>query len=245
MSLRRASFATMGTVASLAAPRGDIDVMATIVEAVLWDVERRFSPYRADSELSRLQRDPALGTRLSPDMREVLTACHDLQQRTDGAFRPYDRSGRVATTGYVKGWAMARAGRELSSRGYRDWNLTVGGDVVVAGRNGDRPWHVAIRHPALAGGVAEVVEVSDAAVATSGDYERGHHIWGRHEQARGGSVTVIGPSIDVADALATALWAAGDRDPAWLRHFPDYGVLRLDPDGAPCVVSRELAAVPR
>lgn len=237
----------MGTVASLAVPGDDIDVMATVVEDVMCDADRRFSPYRADSELTRLQRDPALAGQLSSDMRDVLSACHELQVRTDGAFRPYDRLGRVETTGYVKGWAMARAARELRDRGYRDWNLTVGGDVVVAGRNGERPWHVAIRHPALVAGVAEVVEVTDAAVATSGDYERGHHIWGRHQEARGGSVTVIGPHIEVADALATALWALGDDDPPWLDRFPDYGVLRLDAAGGRVAGSRqrELAADPR
>lgn len=239
MTLRRASFATMGTVASLAAPCRDIDVMATLVESVLRDADERFSPYRADSELTRLQREPGIAT--SSDMHDVLSACLDLQARTGGAFRPYDRLGRAETTGYVKGWAMARAGDHLRRHGYRDWNLTVGGDVLVAGHNGDRPWHVAVRHPALPGAVAEVLALTDAAAATSGDYERGHHIWGRHETARGGSVTVTGPRIEIADALATALWAHGDEQPHWLASFPEYGVLRLDADGRRVAHPRELA----
>lgn len=239
MTLRRASFATMGTVASLAASVGDIDVMATLVESVLRDADERFSPYRADSELTRLQRDPRLP--VSEDMREVLTACQEMQRLTDGAFLPQDRRGRIETTGYVKGWAMARAGQRLRRHGFHDWNLTVGGDVLVAGRNGDRDWHVAVRHPALPGAVAEVLALTDAAAATSGDYERGHHIWGRHDESRVGSVTVVGPRIEIADALATALWAVGDDDPHWLGRFPDYGVLRLDGHGRRVVPARELA----
>ena len=77
----------------------------------------------------------------------------------------------------------------------------------------------------------EVLAVSDAAVATSGEYERGGHIWGGAYQPRGGSVTVVGPRIEIADALATALWACADPAPRWLQGFPEYGVLRLGAAG--------------
>lgn len=222
----------MGTVATLATPDPDVADMLPIVRQVLGDADRRFSPYRATSELTRLQSDPSLAGGMSPQMRQVLGACLDLEQRTKGAFRPYDRRGRVETTGYVKGWAMQQVESALRAGGWNRWMLSVGGDVVVAGANGERPWHVAVQHPSLSGGVAEVLAVSDAAVATSGDYERGNHIWGRHDDVRGGSVTVVGPRIEIADAVATALWADGDHDPAWLSRFPEYGVLRLDADGA-------------
>lgn len=232
MTLQRASFEVMGTVAAVATPDSDLADMVTVVRQVLGDADRRFSPYRATSELSRLQRDATLAAGMSHPMRQVLEACLDLEQRTNGAFRPYDRRGRVETTGYVKGWAMGQVESALRARGWNRWMLSVGGDVVVAGANGERPWHVAVQHPALNGGVAEVLAVCDAAVATSGDYERGNHIWGRRDVLRGGSVTVVGPRIEIADALATALWADGDDDPAWLSRFSDYGVLRLDAAGA-------------
>ncbi len=229
--LNRTTLEVMGTVVSLATPAPDVQDMCVVVREVLVAADRRFSPFRPDSELCRLQRDSQAAAAMSEDMREVLTECLSLQQRTDGAFRPTNRRGQVDTTGYVKGWAMAQAEQALRERGWTNWNLGVGGDVVVAGHNGDRPWHVAVRHPALRGAVAEVLAVSDAAVATSGEYERGGHIWGGAHQPRGGSVTVVGPRIEIADALATALWASSDPAPRWLRGFPEYGVLRLGAAG--------------
>lgn len=232
MNVQRVTFETMGTVASLATPDPDLTEMADVAAAMLAEADRRFSPYRADSELTRLQRDPTAAARMSDAMREVLTTCDNLERLTEGAFRPYDRAGQVETTGFVKGWAMGCVGSALRERGWLDWCLTVGGDVLAAGNNGERPWHVAVRHPARPGAVADVFAVSDAAVATSGDYERGHHIWGRHPDTRGGSVTVVGPDIAIADALATALWAQTETSPPWLSRFPEYGVLHLDAAGA-------------
>jgi thiamine biosynthesis lipoprotein len=229
-TLHRTTFEVMGTVVSLATPGSDIQAMRAVVRDVLVGADQRFSTFRSDSELSRLRRDRGGVPTMSDDMQEVLTECLSLQRRTHGAFRPTDPRGVVDTTGYVKGWAMARAERALRQCGWKDWNLGVGGDVVVAGHNGDRPWHVAVRHPMLPGAVAEVLAVSDAAVATSGEYERGRHIWGS-PQPSGGSVTVVGPRIEVADALATALWVCADTAPRWLRGFPEYGVLRLAATG--------------
>jgi thiamine biosynthesis lipoprotein len=78
---------------------------------------------------------------------------------------------------------------------------------------------VGIRHPREAGALIETLHVSDAAVCTSGDYERvspdgdaGHHIMdprtGRAATTLA-SVTVVAPSAMVADALATAAFVLG------------------------------------
>jgi thiamine biosynthesis lipoprotein len=55
------------------------------------------------------------------------------------------------------------------------------------------------------------LRVSDQAVCTSGDYERGEHIL----NARPGAVasaTVVAPNAMLADALATAAFALGPVD---------------------------------
>lgn len=222
------SFPVMGTVASWTTPQPVAARTIRRVEQILHDADARFSPFRTDSELSVLRRDP--GHVPSPDMADVLSGARLMEVVTDGAFRPRDPRGRPETTGYVKGWAMRRVELAALEAGCADFLLAVGGDVVARGAAGERPWHVAVRHPRLPAGVAEVLAVTDGAVATSGDYERGDHIWGRRSQPRGGSVTVVGPRIDVADALATALWAA-DSTPPWRGRFPQYGVLWLDADG--------------
>ena len=222
------SFPVMGTVASWKTPQPPPRGLVARVEQILHDADARFSPFRADSELCRMRRDPDHVP--SPDMVDVLAGARLVEVVTDGAFRTTDPGGRRETTGYVKGWAMRRVELAARAAGCHNFLLSVGGDVVAGGTNGDRPWHVAVRHPALTAGVGQLLALQDGAVATSGDYERGRHIWGRRDEIRGGSVTVAGPRIDIADALATALWAA-DGTPAWRGRFPQYGVLWLTADG--------------
>jgi thiamine biosynthesis lipoprotein len=121
----------------------------------------------------------------------------------------------------AKGLAIDLAARELR-RDYEDFAIDAGGDLYAAGRNVScQPWTIGIRHPRQADAVVDVVRVSDAAVCTSGDYERrspiddgSHLVDGRDRDARHAldamaSVTVIAASAMVADALATAAFALG------------------------------------
>jgi thiamine biosynthesis lipoprotein len=64
-----------------------------------------------------------------------------------------------------------------------------------------------------------VIEISDAAVATSGSYERGPHILDarKGEPARGlVSLTVVGPNMALADSYATAGFAMGEEGIGWV-----------------------------
>jgi hypothetical protein len=42
------------------------------------------------------------------------------------------------------------------------------------------------------------------------------------------SLTVVGPSLGLADAYATAAFAMGTAGPAWVAGQPGYGVLAID-----------------
>jgi thiamine biosynthesis lipoprotein len=79
-----------------------------------------------------------------------------------------------------------------------------------------------------------VVEL-DGAVATSGGYERGHHILdpgsGRPAKALL-SATVTGPDLALADALATGLFAAGERGLSAIAALEGYDALILKRDGS-------------
>jgi thiamine biosynthesis lipoprotein len=77
-----------------------------------------------------------------------------------------------------------------------------------------------------------VLEVRGA-VATSGSYERGAHLVDPHTgrpACRGASATVTGPSLALADALATALAVGGDAVLAAVAGLPGYAgyLIRLD-----------------
>ncbi len=229
----------MGTVVSIdvrdAGP--DEDAVRSAVEAaVAWlhEVDARFSVYRPDSEIRRLDRGELALDDCHPDVRDVLRACDDLRALTGGAFdaRGHRPDGRLDPSGYVKGWAVDEAADLLVAAGARSFGIGAGGDVVVRGEpSPGAPWRVGIRHPAEPGAVAAVLAVRDAAVATSGLYERGPHI---HDPRTGAvpdalvSVTVLAPRLAVADAYATAAFAMGPDGPAWVASRPGCGVLAID-----------------
>ena len=129
----------------------------------------------------------------------------------------------------VPGWAADRIASALADRGYPDVLVDVGGEVVARGRRPDgEHWRVAVESPP-GDGPGPVLEMVDAAVATSGDYRR---FWmdgrGRRRShildPRTGepvthglaSVTVVHPQGIWADALATALFVLGPEDGASL-----------------------------
>ncbi len=111
----------------------------------------------------------------------------------------------------AKGLAVDAAARELEP--FRDFCIDAGGDLYFGGRNlAGKPWRVGIRHPRRRDGVVDRLEVSDCAVCTSGDYERGAHILDPRDAAsapRLASATVIAPTAMLADALATAAFVLG------------------------------------
>ena len=116
-----------------------------------------------------------------------------------------------------KGLAIDLAARELAPLG--DYAIVAGGDLYVGGRNGaGRSWRVGIQHPRRRGQTLEALEVSNAAVCTSGDYQRHashadeHHLVDPRTGASPtelASLTVVAPNAMLADALATAAFVLG------------------------------------
>jgi len=201
--------------------------------------EQILSRHRPGTELSRVARDELSIDDASAPVREVLTHCKRLRAVTEGCFdhEPRARSGDPAdpvldTDGLAKGWIIRQAALGLMVDGVMSFAVSAGGDVVVGapppGRDG---WRVGVRHPGAFRSVVATLEVQRLAVATSGTYERGEHI----RSCRGAalsSVTVAGPDLDVADAMATAVHASGEPDPPWWRTAGEgYGLLTVSTGG--------------
>jgi thiamine biosynthesis lipoprotein len=115
----------------------------------------------------------------------------------------------------AKGLAIDAAATELESLG--NVAIDAGGDLFLLGTRADgAPWRVGLRHPHEAGATIETIDVADAAVCTSGSYERGAHILDGRDDATDvnqiASATVMGPSAMVADAMATAAYVLGPVD---------------------------------
>ncbi|MFQ5537191.1 MAG: FAD:protein FMN transferase [Gemmatimonadota bacterium] len=125
--------------------------------------------------------------------------------------RIHDPMAAVDLGGIAKGYAVDLAARALRDQGIFHALVNAGGDLIAMGvdEDGD-PWKIGIRSPDHPERVAEVIRVSDRAVATSGTYFRGRHIL---DPATGGemstgmrSLTVEAVTCMDADAGATAVF---------------------------------------
>jgi thiamine biosynthesis lipoprotein len=200
--------------------------------AIRWlhHVDATFSTYRESSAVRRIDRGDLDPADAGADVRWVLERCDELREETSGFFDAR-AAGTFDPSALVKGWAVQRAAKSLTRAGVDDFCLTAGGDVVVRGQAGPgRPWRVGIQHPLDRESLAAVVEVGDAAVATSGAYERGAHILdpfsGRPPEGVL-SVTVVGPDLGTADAYATAAFAMGTDGPDWTRTLGGYEAMTV------------------
>ncbi|MBV1853918.1 FAD:protein FMN transferase [Catellatospora tritici] len=205
-------------------------------QAFAWfrEVDERFSTYKEHSEVSRLRRGEITAAQGSADLRQVLAACADLWSETGGFFDA-SATGRLDPSGYVKGWSVQVASDRLTAAGLVNHCINAGGDVCVRGRPApDRSWRVGIQHPWERGRLAWVLSVGDAAVATSGTYERGLHVvdpFTGQPAAALRSVTVVGTDLGSADAYATAAFAMGRAGIDWLAARADLEWAVIAEDG--------------
>jgi len=145
---------------------------------------------------------------------------HALEVDASGA-RLHDPRAAVDLGGIAKGFGVDAAARALREHGVFDALVNVGGDLIALGSDDDgAPWRVGVRSPEHPEEVAEVLEVSDLAVATSGDYlqyfqyggTRYHHLLdpttGAPRRTAMRSLTVTAERCMDADAAATALFGS-------------------------------------
>ena len=125
----------------------------------------------------------------------------------------------------AKGYGCDLVAEYLRAKGCQNFMVDIGGELVVAGVNPNgRKWRVGVSKPenTTDASVVEVLEVTDCAVATSGNYRQfyqtedgmvGHTIdprTGRPAVNNIVSATIIAPTCMEADALATAAMVISD-----------------------------------
>jgi thiamine biosynthesis lipoprotein len=206
-------FVTMGTVVSLDVSDADAAAPVELVERVFADADARFSLYREDSELSRINAGGFGLLDASPELREAYELASDWRVRTGGAFTPTRPDGLLDLNGVVKALAMRDAGSVLDDAGCRDWTLVVGGDLLASGSgSGGAPWVTGVVDPADRTALLCAIELREPrrAMATSGAAERGDHIWLVGMAPEYLQVTVVADDILTADVLATAIVAGGE-----------------------------------
>ena len=146
----------------------------------------------------------------------------------------------------AKGYASDKAAEILKKNGIESALINLGGNIMTIGSNpssGD-PWRIGIRNPFALDENIGVIEVRDKAVVTSGSYERYftadgktyHHILdpatGRSVDNGLVSVTVIGDSGLMCDALSTALFVMGaERAEEYYRKRGDFDMILVTEKG--------------
>lgn len=209
---------------------------AAVTEANSWLhwVDETFTTYADTSFVMRLRRDEISVDQCPIEVAEVIEACHEWRERTDGWFDAWAGPDGFDPSGYVKGWAAQRASDLLRARGFERHCVNAGGDVVAAGTPGDvATWGIGVVDPFDRQRVWCALRVADAAVATSGIGERGLHVWRRDGSPAQtlASVTVIAGDLIRADVLATAALAMGELAQPWLAGL-GVDALLIDASGA-------------
>jgi thiamine biosynthesis lipoprotein len=154
----------------------------------------------------------------------------DAARKTVAKARP-DVTCDVSAIG--DGWAADRVARALVSLGHADVLVDVGGEVSARGRRPDGSrWRVAVEAP-QSGKVGAVIELLDAAVATSGDYRK---LWTDPQGRRRSHILDPRTGEPISHALASA--TVVHRDGAWADALAT-GLLVLGPDSGRALAARE------
>jgi FAD:protein FMN transferase len=162
-----------------------------------------------------------------PDEKQIANALpavdyrHVLLDPKRQTVRFSQKGVRIDLGGIAKGYSVDRGIDVLKGLGYTRAFVGAGGDSRIIGDRFGKPWIVGIRDPRKAeGNVIARIPLVDAAISTSGDYERFfdeggvryHHIIDPHtghSASKVRSATVIGPYATRTDGLSKTAFVLG------------------------------------
>jgi FAD:protein FMN transferase len=132
-----------------------------------------------------------------------------------------EKGMRIGFGGIGKGYAAEMAKALLKKEGVQNGIVNASGDLTAWGHQADgKPWTIGIANPDNARLPFSYLNISDMAVATSGNYEKYVNINGRKYShtinPKTGlpvtgikSVTILSPNAEIADAMATPVTIMG------------------------------------
>lgn len=186
------------------------------------------------------------GRRQHPPAQEEIDAARaqvgfdQLQARTEApALKKSIADLYVDLSSIAKGYGVDRVADLIERNGYPDYLVEIGGELRAGGHNvqGKR-WQIAVEKPDEAGReVQQVIPLSQAAIATSGDYrnffvDNGRRYSHTIDPASGqpikhslASVSVLAKTCMLADGLATAFMALGPQRGLLLAQQQDIAAL--------------------
>lgn len=209
---------------SLASPGTDIVNVLTLAG----DINRRSSGGFDVTILPLLLMHESIrGRNDNPDQNQLIKAKNlanfkDVQLSRD-MIRFAKPGMGISLDGIGKGYIVDQGIATLRKHGFNNVYVEAGGDLMVSGRKDNHnPWRIGLRDPRDKKHKPTIIEVSNRAVATSGDYLQAftpdlkhHHIinpqsgFSPQELA---SCTITAPNVALADGLATAVMVLGKDD---------------------------------
>ncbi len=145
----------------------------------------------------------------------------------DGRVVKEDPRIMLSCSAVAKGYAVDVIAQYLSKKGIQNYLVDIGGEIVTKGHNPKKaPWRIGINKPindslSMNQELQTVIELTDAALATSGNYRNYYYKDGKKYahtiDPRTGypvqhnilSATVLAKDCMTADALATAFMVMG------------------------------------
>ncbi|MDO8742612.1 MAG: FAD:protein FMN transferase [bacterium] len=208
----------------------------------LAEVDKRFSTYKEDSEISRINRGEICVESASNEMRDVFALAEKTKKETDGYFDIRRPDGLIDPSGIVKGWAIRNVAALIRDAGYEGYFVNAGGDIAMSGKNSEgKDWSVGIRNPFKINEIVKVVYPRGKGIATSGSYIRGDHIYNPHAPKEHVkeivSLTVIGPDVLEADRFATAAFAMGKKGIVFIENLSGFEGYMIDAEGIATMTS--------
>jgi FAD:protein FMN transferase len=134
-----------------------------------------------------------------------------------------EKGMRIGFGGIGKGYAAERAKQVMKGMGVSSGIVNASGDMTTWGMQpGGQPWTIGIVNPNARGQIFSYMNITDMAVATSGNYEKYILVNGQKYShtinpktglpIRGiKSVTIISRNAEIADAMATPVMIMGIR----------------------------------
>jgi len=176
-------------------------------------IDKKFSTYKKDSEVSRINRGELKEWDYSLEMIKILKLSEETKKETNGYF-DINFNGILDPSGLVKGYAVFQGAEILRKKGFLNYFVEIAGDIQIQGKNEKREsWKVGIQNPFNVDEIIKIVKLSNKGIATSGNYLRGTHIYnpksGKFAEDVAG-ITVIGKNVYEADRFATAAFAMGE-----------------------------------
>jgi thiamine biosynthesis lipoprotein len=178
------------------------------------------------------------------EIQQVIALVGSDKIELQGRSLRFDRPGMgITLDGIAKGFIVDKAAGVLAAHGIENYLINAGGDIRAVGlRRDKKPWKIAIQDPLKKRSYPDIIHLSDAAVATSGNYEvyfdqekMFHHI----VDPRSGispqlstSVSVIAATTMDADALSTSVFVMNPTQGTWfIDTLPNCECLAIDPEG--------------